>query len=460
MARISLFVCLFLLLEASPANADQVRYLARPDQSLTAFMTLADQAQRSIDLATFIFDPCHASTQLLMEKLEARAKAGVKVRVLLDASGHEKKQKTELANFFNRYGMELRWYNDYSVYGFHMNLRMHVKLFNVDGTTYISGGRNISDEYFGMSTKQNWIDRDVMVTGASARDATANFEEIWRSNMTAKTKAAAFKGWTCVASPARPLAMLRSYLERNPSQHLGAPARECSRVSFTADSPEFGNPKYGNDRTDDSYGSTDYYMTPIRLHYKRATAQVLDFIQGTRRKLEMENWGYLPYGLLSDAIGEVRDRRIPIRVATNEDMEAGPDFFKEAEEYAIRVTSTDHSVGSQKVTLVSSKGALSEFNAYELTPPKAVFFLHGKVIVRDQRDAIVSSFNLDGRSYSTNLESVVTMHDCPEIAADIQARTDEVHGINRTDRAQGRIPAKKAPSFFAKWFAMVTFSSL
>ncbi len=40
-----------------------------------------------------------------------------------------------------------------------------MKFMVVDGEAYIAGGRNISDEYFGLSTGYNFIDRDVLVRG-------------------------------------------------------------------------------------------------------------------------------------------------------------------------------------------------------------------------------------------------------------------------------------------------------
>lgn len=458
MGRFFFFLILFFSL-SSESEADEVKYLALPQESLAAFLTLADQAQRSIDLATFIFEPCHASTQLLLEKLERKAREGVQVRILLDAVGHSAKQKKELANFFARSGIELRFYNDYSAYGPLMNLRMHVKVMTIDGTSYISGGRNISDEYFGMSTKQNWVDRDVLVRGKSATMAADSFRELWQSKMVSKAKGngSSFTQWACAVSYTKPLANLRAYLASRPDLVAQIPERSCASVSFTSDSPEFGNPKYGPDRNSSNEGP-DPYMTPMRLALKRATSSVLEFIDETDRKLEVENWGYLPYGFLSEAFENARQRRVQVRVITNEDMEAGPTFFKEAEEYAIKTISARDSKGTQKVTLVSSKGKFN--NAYELTPAGIPFYLHAKTMVRDNRDVMVASFNLDGRSYSTNLESVVTMPNCPSLAADVQKRIDEIYAINAADRKAGRIPAKSSPSLLAKLFAMLSLSSL
>jgi phosphatidylserine/phosphatidylglycerophosphate/cardiolipin synthase-like enzyme len=46
----------------------------------------------------------------------------------------------------------------------------------------VSGGRNIADDYFGLA-QDNWIDRDVAVTGWQAVKATDRYNKLWKDRL-------------------------------------------------------------------------------------------------------------------------------------------------------------------------------------------------------------------------------------------------------------------------------------
>ena len=100
-----------IFLAAANAKADELKYIAHADEALAAFMGLPNAAERSIDIATFIFEPCHPSGQLMLETLSRKAKAGVRVRVLLDGLTQSKAQVKNLSDYFAKNGMELKFYN-------------------------------------------------------------------------------------------------------------------------------------------------------------------------------------------------------------------------------------------------------------------------------------------------------------------------------------------------------------
>jgi phosphatidylserine/phosphatidylglycerophosphate/cardiolipin synthase-like enzyme len=132
-------------------------------------------------------------------------------------------------------------------------------------------------------------------------------------------------------------------------------------------------------------------------------------------------------------------------------MDSDIDFFRQAEEYSTETISLRDSVGTQSVLLLSSWGQLA--TQFALTPPAVQFYIHAKVLSRDQKDVIVSSFNLDPRSYNTNLEAVVEIHDCSELADDVEKGFAELQKAHADDIALGKVPLKESYSPLAIMFA-------
>ena len=63
-----------------------------------------------------------------------------------------------------------------------INHRMHNKLLVVDGVVAIYGGRNIGDAYFMRDGEANFVDLDVLSTGAVVRELASAFDLYWNSD--------------------------------------------------------------------------------------------------------------------------------------------------------------------------------------------------------------------------------------------------------------------------------------
>jgi putative cardiolipin synthase len=448
------------------AQADQIKFIARPEIALSAFTGLAGSAKKSIDLVYFIFEPCHASGQVLMDILTQKAKSGVRVRILLDSFLQNKAQQANLAADFAARGIELRWYNNTALLSPAGNMRSHVKLLLADDQTYITGGRNIADDYFAMAEGANFSDRDVLVTGDSAKQAAVSFTEMWTSsNVQPAQITTAYVPWKkfCQGNTTSTLgqvAKAKAYLKRNAKSQVAAvPTRTCNDVQFITDHPDFGSSIYGSQYNSgpEETPAFDDYMTSIRLKMKRVTNAFLKFVDGTKSKIVFENWSYLPAGYMYESFSQLRDRNVPVEVITNADMD-GPGILKYSEEYANNVMAYRDQVGSEDVLQLSMHGSLNE--SYELTPKKAQFRLHGKLAVRDGRDVMVSSYNIDPRSYSTNLESMVLALNCPQLAGDIDNKLLELRRTYAADVKSGRIPQQKDGGWLAKMIAFVGYNFL
>jgi putative cardiolipin synthase len=447
---------LLATLAAPSARADQVKFIGHGSQAFSAFTSLIDGARKSVDMVTFIFEPCDPSSQAILDSLKRASARGVKVRITLDGIGYSPEEKAQFTNMLGRQGAQVRFYNSNYLMTLALNMRVHEKLMVIDGDRYIAGGRNISDEYFGMSGKQNWVDSDVVVQGRSAAQAVASFENIWSSPLNANPtpQPGAEKPWGdfCGAKFSAPAnARAKNFLATKSAQIMAAiPERSCDEVDFVSDKNDFGDATYADGVSvlpDATPG--DGYMSKQRLARKNTAGNMIAFVNGARSRLDVTNYFYAPVGKEQDAFNAARNRRIAIDVITNQDMDDGPQTFRQAEEYVLQTTQARESTGSMKIVAVSSKGGLRDPN--ELSPKSAHWLLHSKLMVRDSKDTLVGSYNLDSRSYNTNLESYVVAHDCPLLAGDAAVEADFVRKVQATDK--GRVPPKGNPSAAAQFFA-------
>ncbi|WP_198265202.1 hypothetical protein [sulfur-oxidizing endosymbiont of Gigantopelta aegis] len=65
-----------------------------------------------------------------------------------------------------------------------LNRRMHNKLFLVNQKIGIMGGRNISNEYFGLGSHLDFRDFDLLVSGPVSYQLDESFETFWHSTWT------------------------------------------------------------------------------------------------------------------------------------------------------------------------------------------------------------------------------------------------------------------------------------
>jgi len=149
----------------------------------------AREAQSTIDAQYYIWHSDRTGRFLAYELLAA-ADRGVHVRLLLDA-----RSRTALVTTLNRHPrFEIRMFNPFPVRSSvlrtlvdvvtrasRLNHRMHNKSWIVDGRVAMLGGRNVGDEYFAASAEVNFIDLDVMLTGAAVAQAATVFERYWNS---------------------------------------------------------------------------------------------------------------------------------------------------------------------------------------------------------------------------------------------------------------------------------------
>jgi putative cardiolipin synthase len=416
------------------AQADQIRYVSHGENSLAAFIDIIQNAKKSISLTTFIFEPCHASTQVVMDALEAKARTGVKVHVLLDNFMQSTRARWEITTYLQARGIEVRWFNTSLI---NTNFRTHIKLIVADGSKYITGGRNIADDYFGLYDGANFIDRDAYVEGASGKDAQQAFDRMWNSNWTTQIKGSTITKikWaqSCGYDESERVAEIKNHLKRYHADLIGEmPVRTCGDTRFYADEPG-AKILYQHDDG----------VAAANKEGKHVTAEFLKFIRGTKKRLVLENWSMMPHENMAYEFFDLRWKKIPVVAIVNDNMD-GPGILKYAEDSFNNRASHRQNKGTMKVPQVSMNGDLHDF--WKMTPEGALFRLHGKTAVRDGKDVLITSFNIDNRSYSLNMESMVIAHDCPALVADLdQGYTDLLETYHK-DVAAG-IPPNDPDSF-------------
>ncbi|MFX1725932.1 phospholipase D family protein [Stenotrophomonas sp. Ste96] len=228
------------------SHAGQPRHYAtildEGEVSLVARLNLIRSATRSIDLQTYIFDK-DDSARLVLDELQAAARRGIKVRVLIDQLSAISDLEILGALSGSHANFELRVYNptfgkarlNYFDYAASVvccfrrfNQRMHNKLLVVDDALGVVGGRNYQDDYYDWDSEYNFRDRDVIVAGPEVREMAANFDAFWRAPRSVPAERLNDVGRT----------LLRQGVPAMPPADFRRPER-VERVSEEADDPDY-----------------------------------------------------------------------------------------------------------------------------------------------------------------------------------------------------------------------------
>ena len=163
-------------------------------------LDLIRNAKNRIEVEYFIYSIDKAGHLFTQELIKA-AKRGVQVRILVDMSLAVFELNKFYARELNKHGIKVRYYNDASVFKVStMQFRSHRKLFSIDDQIAITGGRNLADEYYDLSEKFNFLDRDVLVEGPIVKTMRESFDKYWNHKIVVKPKK--------IKRPVRPVAFL------------------------------------------------------------------------------------------------------------------------------------------------------------------------------------------------------------------------------------------------------------
>lgn len=168
-----------VLLGPAIVPGNRVDTLVDGDQIFPAMLAAIRGAQQSITFETYIYWQ-GAIGQRFADALVERARAGVRVHVLLDAVGAAKMDDSMVADM-QRAGVEVERYHPLAWYQLgRLNNRDHRKTLVVDGRIGFTGGVGIADKWDGHAQDaDHWHDTHYRVEGPVVAQMQATFLDNW-----------------------------------------------------------------------------------------------------------------------------------------------------------------------------------------------------------------------------------------------------------------------------------------
>ncbi|WP_405497398.1 phospholipase D-like domain-containing protein [Streptomyces sp. NBC_00096] len=153
--------------------------LRNGDEIFAAMLGGIRRAQHTVDMMTFVYWKGEIAREFA-RALAERARAGVRVRLLLDGFGSRLIEK-ELLDEMERAGVQVAWFRKpLYLSPLKQNHRCHRKVLVVDEETAFTGGVGIAEEWCGNARDEHeWRDTHVEVRGPAVDGIAAAFAQNW-----------------------------------------------------------------------------------------------------------------------------------------------------------------------------------------------------------------------------------------------------------------------------------------
>lgn len=167
--------------QSIPVTALDVRLLETGDGCFEAIEQAIAEAEHHVHLEYYIWQPDGVGTRL-RDLLIEKARAGVQVRLLLDAIGSNSVKRAFLKPL-QEAGASTAWFNPIRLPRLgptHVNFRTHRKIVVLDGRVGFIGGINISDHHSSFSSNEDaWRDTHLRIDGEPVHRLQFIFLEDW-----------------------------------------------------------------------------------------------------------------------------------------------------------------------------------------------------------------------------------------------------------------------------------------
>ena len=411
---------------ALPADSSAVWPLVQASFALDARLAMIRNATTSLDLQTYLLADDSVG-RIVLRELRNAALRGVRVRLLVDdlytvdtdrlLLGLAATPNVEVRLFnpvITERGSSLRRLLALAVDFKRLNHRMHNKLFIADGAVLVVGGRNLADEYFLRGSRGNFIDFDLLATGAVVPQLSRWFDLYWNSE-----QVFALQDVVRASSPGMPASdALRADFERvTREMPTGRPPTDPPAVDF------FTAPPFSRALAERQFHfliaqATSFADSPAKIdpaHQGTAVSETL-----THRFLEMlgdaksEVLMFSPYFIPGDeAMARLRQLRadgVKVRVVTNS--------LAVSDEPLVNVRFEKHQIELLKMGIdlyEMSSVRLKLDHSLRGLLGSSIGRLHAKLAFVDRSVVYLGSMNLDPRSAAINTEIGVRV-ESPQLA--------------------------------------------
>ena len=171
------------LLGIPATEGNALTLLRNGDQIFPSMLEAIRAAQRTIDFLTFVYWKGDIAAEFA-HALAERARAGVEVRVLIDAVGG-RLIDSQLLTHMSDCGVQVEWFRKPLWQGqllspLRHNHRTHRKVLICDELVGFTGGVGIAEEWCGDARDESeWRDTHVRVTGPAVDGLSASFAQNW-----------------------------------------------------------------------------------------------------------------------------------------------------------------------------------------------------------------------------------------------------------------------------------------
>jgi len=422
---------------------DEVRILHSEVDGLSERIANIDGANGSVDVAYYEIHDDDCTGQFLAALVRA-ANRGVRVRFLCDGHLGTNYMPKALMELLIERGVCIREFPADTRYRVELGRqRLHDKLVIVDGLTLLTGGRNLTSEYYGISSRI-CIDRDILLVGHTASHAKTYFETRWsdpRSRQPTLTREEKSKvidhqvhpQWNTMpryqakieasewltACEVAPLAAKNSCLTQTPSQ-VHTVSSECV--------------KFLHDFSQRDCGANAICLKNAKQAPGTISSQLLAEIRRARCSIEIESPYFAITHQLKELLIDAEARGVRVRVLTNS-LESTDQLPAQA------------GYANQRRALLRGGIELYELRGRDT--------LHAKSMVVDGEIAMIGSYNFDVLSETRSSEVALLLRDrglAAELLESInlhRSHSTQVHlgELLRYEARESNVPMKDLREF-------------
>lgn len=161
-------------------KGEEIKILNNGDEFAPDFLNEIKKAKHSVTIANYIWRKGEFTNSIFDAAIE-KAKEGVEVRILMDASGSTKAPKDKIDQL-EKAGGRVGKFRPIGLRTItRANKRSHMRAFVIDGKVGYIGGVAFDDEWLGDGTQpKEWRDIIFKVKGQGARSIQNMFSDLWR----------------------------------------------------------------------------------------------------------------------------------------------------------------------------------------------------------------------------------------------------------------------------------------